>query len=294
MADEEQPVLEKEHEQSTLLSRRAFVTGALAGGAASVVVAAGTGLAVYRTMDTHAEEALAEAESEVARLQGLVALYEKIEKVGLDGILQTGMVAVAAPLEIVQRGAELLKGGLEGIETAVLALREALPSATEAFAWLKGTVETLADAIDRLHGATEKVVERATDNRVATTLGNALQSVLSHLPFSWGDKIREAFDWLVTLIAHADDLVRDLNVRLLEPVEQRWFSSDQGKGLGAAFLDPLVERLLDPLEAHLGELAGLVDAWQAKLAAPAQQALEERSRLREEIALYREREGLPR
>jgi hypothetical protein len=137
-------------------------------------------------------------------------------------------------------------------------------------------------------------VVKATDNRVATTLGDALKWVLDRLPFNWGEKIRDAFDRLVTLIGYTDDLVRDINSRLVEPVEQKWFSSEEGKGLGATFLDPLVEHVLDPLEAHLGELAALVEAWQAKLVAPAQSALEERSRVREEIAQYRERHSLPR
>jgi hypothetical protein len=195
---------------------------------------------------------------------------------------------------VVQQGAELLKKGLEVVEAAVVVFSEALPSTKEAFAWLKNQVEALADAIERLHSAMETVVDRATDNRVATTLGNALDWVLDLLPFNWGEKIRDAFDRLVTLIGQTDDLVRDVNSRLLEPVEQRWFPNDGSGGLGDALLDPLVERLLDPLEEHLGKLAALVDAWQATLLAPAQKALGERRQVREEIALYREKHGMPR
>jgi hypothetical protein len=295
MTDEEQQlVMDEDYEKTRLVSRRAFLSGTLAGGAAGIVAAAGTGLGVYKVFDARSQEALAAAESEVERLRGLVELYEKIEKVGLDGILQTGMAAVAVPLEVVQQGAELLKKGLEVIEAGVVAFREALPSTKEAFAWVKSQIETLADAIERLDSAMETVVDRATDNRVATTLGNALHWVLDRLPFHWGEKIRDAFDRVVTLIGQTDDLVRDVNSRLLEPVEQRWFPNDESGGLGPALLDPLVGRVLDPLEEHLGKLAALVDAWQATLVAPAQKAMGERRQIREEIALYRENHGMPR
>jgi hypothetical protein len=299
VSEEQQPIAEVEPvggedngEGRRPVTRRAFLTGVLAGGAAGLAVAAGTGLGVYQVQDSRLLEVQAAAESEVIRLQGLVELYEKIEKVGLDGILQTGMVAVAAPLELVQRGAETLKKGLELIEAGVASLQEALPSAGEAVAWLKAKVEALADGIEKVQAAVDRFLDRATDNSVAARLAEALKWVLDRLPFEWGDKARDAFDRLVELIGRADELVREANTRLLDPVEQRWFSDDATRGVGPTFLTPLVEHLLDPLEAHLGKLAGLADAWQAKLAEPAQQALEERGRLREEIVEYRAKHGL--
>ena len=294
IVDLESIASEAQEEQPAQVSRRAFLSGTLAGGAAGLAVAAGTGLGVYQVADARAKEALAAAEQEMARLQGLVELYERLERIGLDGILQTGMVAVVAPLEVVQRGAEALKKGLELIEEAVVSLREALPSALEAFTWLRGRIDALADGIQLLHSAVDRLLDRVTDNPVADKLAEALAWVLDRLPFEWGEKVRGAFTRLVELIGGADDLVRDANSRLLEPVEKKWFSSDGSPGLGSTFLDPLVQRVLDPLEAHLGELAALVQVWQTKLMAPAQKALEERGTVRAEIADYRARHGLPR
>ena len=288
-----EPIGDEQGDQPAPVSRREFLTGALAGGAAGLVVAAGTGLGVYRVVDARAREALAAAESEVARLQGLVELYEKIEKVGLDGILQSGMVAVSAPLELVQQGAAALKKGLELLEAAVLSLRDDLPGASEAFSWLRGRVSALADGIEMLEAAVGRLLGSLADNPVARKLSEALQWVLDRLPFEWGDQVRDAFDRIVEVVGGADTLVREIDARFLEPVEERWFSTENGRGLGAAFLDPLVDKVLDPLEAHLGKLAELMDAWQTKLAAPVRRALEERERLRAEIAAYRDTHGLP-
>jgi chorismate mutase len=62
--------------------------------------------------------------------------------------------------------------------------------------------------------------------------------------------------------------------------------------LGAALVNPLIEHILDPLEAHLEDLATLADTWQRKLVAPTQEALEERAQVREEIARYKTTHGL--
>jgi hypothetical protein len=37
-----------------------------------------------------------------------------------------------------------------------------------------------------------------------------------------------------------------------------WFSEEKGKGLKAGLIDPIVTKLLAPLEAFLGKLAELV------------------------------------
>jgi hypothetical protein len=117
------------------LSRRQFLRGGLAGGAAGLAVAAGTGVAVWQISDAELQATLDNADAEIARLQGLVDLYEGLEKVGLDAVLQTGTAAVALPLEAVELGAKTLKSGLELIEKVLLSLEEALPTAQESISW---------------------------------------------------------------------------------------------------------------------------------------------------------------
>lgn len=278
-------------EQVKAISRRRFLSGAIAGGVAGLAVAAGTGVAVYQVADAQGQQAMESAQAEIARLQGLVDLYERLEKVGLDSILQTGMAALAMPLGVVEQGARFLKQGLELIEKALLSLREAVPTAQEALAWLESQVSALAAGVEKLEAAIARAVEKAGDTPVSEALNNMLKRTLDLLPFNWGDKIREAFQKLVALIQNTDELVRGINTRLLEPVQQKWFSTQEGQGVEANFLGPLVVHVLDPLEAHLGNLAALTDAWQTRLEAPARRALEERGRVRMEISRYKQDHG---
>jgi hypothetical protein len=85
-------------------------------------------------------------------------------------------------------------------------------------------------------------------------------------------------------VTSVDRLVEGSNTQLLEPLRETWFSADGGKGIGASFVDPLVEQVLDPLEAHLEDLVVLADVWQDWLLAPTHLALEERARVCEGIA----------
>lgn len=282
--------------EQAAVSRRKFLTGAVAGGAAGLAVAAGTGAAVWKVVDAEAQAELQSAQeaaaADIARLEGLVGLYENLEKVGLDAILQTGMMAMALPLEAVEAGARILKKGLDWAEQALITLAEALPTAQESLVWLEEQVSSVAGAISQVEASIGQALERATQSAIGQAMQDFGRMVLDRLPFGLGGGIREVLDGLVELVTSVDELVMGINTRLLEPLRQNWFSAEQDEGLAASLVDPLVENVLDPLEAHLGNLSVLADTWQAELMAPTQRALAERKRLRKEITDYKEEHGL--
>jgi hypothetical protein len=283
---------ETPQDQEERVSRRGFLRGGLAGGAAGLAIAAGSGVAVWKIADAETQAVLANADAEIARLQGLVALYEDLEKAGLDAILQTGMAAVALPLEAVEVGAKSLKGGLVLVEDALLGLEQALPTAQESILWLEAQVSALAAGVGTLETALGQVLEQAGSLRAVEALRDFSSMILDNLPFGLGDKIRGVFDGLVGVLTGLDDLIEGVNTRVLEPLSEKWFSADDGQGLGASLVRLLVEHLLDPLEEHLGNLAALVDAWQGNLTAPTRQALEQRAKIRENITRYKQDHGL--
>jgi hypothetical protein len=282
LSDDSQPADEQE-----LLSRRRFLAGAAAGGAAGLAVAAGTGVAVWNTVDNQAQADLNAAQAEIARLQSLVDMYEDLEKIGLDAIISTGMKALALPLEAVELGAKALKSGLDWAEGALLSLQEALPTAQESILWLEGQVSAIADGIEKLETALGNALEKATDNAVAEALEDLANMILDNLPFGLGDKIRQVLDGMVALVTSVDELVEGINTFFLEPMREKWFATEHGGGVGATLIDPLVEHVLDPVEPHLESLAALADTWQQELVSPAERALAERAEIREDIARYR-------
>lgn len=301
-------------DEQAQVSRRKFLTGAIAGGAAGLAVAAGTSVAVWKVSDSEllsSQEAanaelkaakdaaeldlqdLAEnAAEEVARLLGLLDLYEELDKIGLDGIIAKGLAAVALPLGAVEAGARALKSGLEWAEGALQTVAEAVPTAQESLLWLEAQVSAVADAIEKLENGVAQALDRATDNAVGEAVKEFTTKILDALPFGLGDRFRAALAGLVALVTSVDDLVEGINTKLLAPLRENWFSGEDGEGMGGTFLDPLVEKILDPLEEHLDSLAALADTVQSELTAPTQEAMAERDRLRAEIARYKDEYGL--
>jgi hypothetical protein len=280
------PVLGDPAAAQTELSRRQFLSGTLAGGAAGLAVAAGTGVGAWKIMDARAQAELDVAQREIERLRGLLKLYEELEKVGLDAILHTGMLAVALPLEGLERGALVLKRGLDIIEGSLLSIQESLPDTQEAMIWLEDRVADLAEGVGRLEQALGKALDRAGENPFVQAMEDLVNLVLDRLPLGLGNRIRDALEAVVQVLTSVDDTISGINTSVLVPLREKWFSTQEGKGVGAALIDPLILHVLDPLEAHLASLASLVDAWQSTLMAPAQAALEQRARVRESMSQY--------
>ena len=205
-------------DEQARVSRRKFLTGAVAGGAAGLAVAAGTSVAVWKVSDSELlsarEAANAELEAakgaadlelqafvenaaeEVAQLLGLLDLYEELDKIGLDGIIEKGLAAVALPLGAVEAGARALKSGLEWAENALRTVGEAVPTAQESLLWLEAQVSAVSDAIEKLEKGVAQALDRATDNAVGEAVKEFTTKILDILPFGLGDRFRDAWrDW---------------------------------------------------------------------------------------------------
>jgi hypothetical protein len=161
---------EKPGEEDEAVSRRQFLTGAVVGGAAGLAVAAGTSVTVWKVADAGTQEVLDASAAEIERLQGLVDLYQDLEKIGLDSILRAGMSAVTLPIEGVTLGAKALKGGLDAVEAALISLEEALPTARESMLWLETRVSAIADGIEKLETALYQALDKATGSPIAEAL----------------------------------------------------------------------------------------------------------------------------
>jgi hypothetical protein len=273
------------------MTRRRFLQGALVGGVAGLAVGAGGGLVAWET-GTAAGRTAAELEAtaEALKLKGLLALYENLEKIGLDTIVSTGVAAVGLMLEGAESGSLAIKAGLDTVERLLLDFEEAFPTIRAGIEWTEGVVSAFADKLQALEDAIQGVLEKAQP--ITEALGSFFNFVLDLLPFGYGDKIRVTLDRIDDIVTSIPQAVEGINTKLLEPLRRDWFSEEEGKGLKGGLIDPIVTRLLDPLEAFLGKLAELVGSWEEKLSGPIQKAISERDAIREQIARYQAEEGL--
>jgi hypothetical protein len=256
------------------MSRRKLLMGAGAGGA---VLAAGACGAVGFAART-------QYEAELVKLRTLLALYQQLEKVGLDGIIATGMVLVRTALDVVKTGVRLLRDGVTAVDTAIKNFQSAL--------------ETLRTAANTASQVLNEVIQktRAAEGPIIAVLGTALplaeaisgffRSLISKIPFGVGDEINRAVSALVEFIRAVPAAVETISSRLLAPLRDMFFPTYGDSMAKTRLFDPITLNLLEPLKKFLTDIETFIDKWEKDFTAPVQKALDERAQVRQKIVAF--------
>ncbi|RME43874.1 MAG: hypothetical protein D6791_14470 [Chloroflexi bacterium] len=293
-------------DEPRLLSRRQLLAGLLAGGAAlgtsnlaTAWYAREQGIVVGRQAGAEAARAQMMAESsptwhqmqaEIDALRGLVAHYEALESIDLDGAVAGSIErfeAVIASLRAVSRpvvdGIDAVRAGLERFEAAVPAIRQGIAHVDDA-------LNALDERLDALRQVLAEIVERAEP--IAEGLGAFFDTVLERIPFGVGERIEMVVQRLRQLIEAVPATVVAVRERLLGPLQTTWFADPDEDGVEAGLLAPIRTRLLDPTEQLMSSLDDVAANWQHEVVEPARQALAQREAARKALAAYRQRHGL--
>ncbi len=270
-------------EKTVGLTRRQVITTAAAGGAALVVTGLG-GAAVGSAVTT------AQYELELIKLRALVALYEQLERVGLDAILAAGMNIVRGALDAVKGGVTLLRDGIAAVETALKnfqATLDALGAAANAAGQLLG------DLAGKFHAAEGVVVAvLGTATPLAESISGFFNALLAKIPFGIGDDIRRAVNALIDMIRAIPAAIDVMTNQLLAPLRDNFFPTRGDPAVKANLIDPVVKNVLEPLKKMLSDVATLVDHWEKDLATPVQAALTNRQKIRDQITEYKKQNSI--
>jgi hypothetical protein len=272
------------------ISRGQFLAGLAAGGAVLVSTNLATGM-VAGSLGTKAGQATAqmEAEVELLKLRGLVTLYENLEQVGLDALLSTGLLLVSASLQGLESGITVLESGVRAVDAGVTAFELSFPTIRRGLIAVENVFSGLEARLARLEELMGEVQEMVSP--LSDAVGSFFSSIVERIP-RVGPAMLDALDRISDLVGSLPDAIGEVKRRLLEPLREEWFTDDDESGLKGKLLNPIQERLLEPLESFLSDLADAVDTWQQRLLTPAEQALTEREIIREQIVDYKEREGI--
>lgn len=263
-------------ETKPTLSRRRLLIGAGAGGA---VLAAGACGAVGFA-------ARAQYEAELAKLRTLVGLYQQLEKVGLDGVIASGMGVVRAALDAVKTGVRLLRDGVTAVETAIKNFQ--------------GALDILKTAANNASQVLTEVIQktRAVEGPIIAVLGTALplaesisgffRSLIGKIPLGVGDDINKAISTLIDLIRSIPTTVDTISSKLLAPLRDMFFPTAGDSMAKTRLFDPITQNLLEPLKSFLTDIESLIDKWEKDFSAPVQKALDERAQIRQKIVAYLE------
>ena len=273
------------------LTRREMVTALAAGGAALVVTNAGTALVSGRIStaiaNRRAQVKIDDLQAKVARLEKQLALYEDMERIGLDKLIRAILEAYDRFWPPVRATAGLLLGAVRTTEDALSHFELKLPT-------MRSTTRMLADLLTGMEAQIQSAQDTLNGILQRTgPIGEAVRGFITWLlnrnPFGITDTVREAADRLSALVAGFPLLISDVRKRLLGPLDEEWLPSTAGLGLQGILFDPLRSGLLTPLRTHLEEIDNAARNWERD-SAPIRAALAERERLRAEIAQLEQEE----
>lgn len=267
------------------LSRRTALIALAAGGAALVTTNGGTALVTERISTTlanrRAQAKIDELQGKVDRLERQLALYEDMERIGLDKLIRAILETYDRFWPPVRSAVRLLLGALGAAEEALTHFELKLPTMRSATRILGDLLTGLEAQIQSAQDALNGLLKRT--GPIGEAVSGFLSWLLNRNPFGITTAVREASDRLSALVAGIPPLIADVRRRLLGPLDEEWLATAVGEGLQGILFDPLRTNLLTPLRAHLEEIEKAASDWEEE-ARPVRAALAEREKIRAEIA----------
>jgi predicted Fe-Mo cluster-binding NifX family protein len=268
------------------LSRRQFLTTAALSGLTLTVGAVGGAVVGSQNAQNAAEVELAQARARLEKYARIIALYEQLEKVGIDTIVATGMSIMRGALDALRAGIQTVRAGINTVESALknfLNLLDTLRSPADVVA------RVLADLTQKFQAA-ESVIKAVlgTTQPLAEAIGSFFSALLQKIPIV-GEEIRRATTALSELVRAIPAVIDAVLNQLLKPLRENFFPATGDPKIKIDLVVPTQTRLLEPLKKFLDDVEAALARWENEFVKPVQAALDERAKIRKQIAeLYQE------
>ena len=268
------------------LSRRGFLKGVLLMGLLGSLSTTGAAYAGFRSGKVAGRTAAEIRLSlEIARLRGLLALYQSLEAVGIDRILEQGLASVGALLNASDIGLAALGQGLNSVALGLERLETLLDGFSDQVNAAKSRLEGILHLFQSLLNRVRALLEPAEQaGNLVLALGN---KILGRLPFGLADKVRPFFQDVAQVVEDVPAAVEEVLNDVLDPIQELWLQKQGSVGLYPWVIQPFRERVLTPWREQVETWRALVQHWHQDLVEPASEALEERKRIRAQIESYR-------
>ncbi len=268
------------------ISRRTLIYGATAGGAALLVTNVANTLASTR-IATDATQARAQTridalETEVRHLQAQLALYQDLERIGLDRLIGGALDLYDRLWPPVRKGVALLLEGLRTVEEGLSHFEAGLPSLLGAVQTVHSLFASVEDHVREVEDLISGVLKRVAP--IGEAVGDFLAWLVGKIPFGVGASVLQAGDRLGALAGAVPDIIADARLRLLRPLDDDWLATGEGEGLQGRLMKPLRDALITPLRGHLEEVQRLSGDWDETVARPLRAALAERQQIRDKLS----------
>jgi hypothetical protein len=245
--------------------------------------------AELRTQLTNMQAALDQVNARLARTTELVSLYDRLESVGLDGVVQSGLSAMAGALTGMAGPSLTLRGGIDSARGLLTMFENALPDLQSAMTWLGDHVVRLKVGLWSVERSAQQTVNSAVAG-IAAVFGGFTGFVIDNLPFNIGKKVRETLSATLGVLSTLTQLTDAAADQVLLKVSKH--VDDGPQSWKKTLIAPLRDTTLAAADAVLNAASTTGSTYQSSLESPAAAVLEKRRLVRDEIARHRAAHGI--
>jgi hypothetical protein len=223
---------------------------------------------------------------EVTLLSGLVALYEQLEAIDLESVLDSGIITVEETFDDLLLQVPMVQEGLASGREALIGLESQIPSLESGRLWLVGQFDILGTHLDDLEMTLKAAIKTA--GPILHQLGQWFEDILKWLPFGIGDKAGSTMDSLSQVLQDILQTKEDLPDQIAGPLANLLDKEGDKTAIERNLINPLREDLINPTAQAMEQTRSLGAMFKADLVAPFTSVVEERNTIIALIADYRQ------
>jgi hypothetical protein len=221
----------------------------------------------------------------LSRNRELVSLFDQLNAVNLDDVVQGGLAAAAGSLSGALALGPLVMQGVNAGRTLLASFEQTLPVFREAMTWLGDQVLNLRLGLYTIEATARKTIGAAL-NGLNTVFGGFISYVLDHLPFNLGANVKATLNATQTILAGLADVLDGTDQKVLGTISP--LVSEGPLDLAKTLVEPLREQTLKPAEQIVSALDEANQAFKTSLESPARLALAQRAEIHSKIEAFRQ------
>ncbi|MCP4363319.1 MAG: twin-arginine translocation signal domain-containing protein [Chloroflexi bacterium] len=230
---------------------------------------------------------LAQSNEQLTILAGLISLYEQLEQVDLDVVLDEGFTAVSGAVTNLLDDIPTLEEGVEAGKVALAQVEDHLPVLENGRAWLDshtGKLDIYFQSIENLLQETLKATASFLQ-----MLNDWFEGIKKWLPFGIGRSATNIMQSITTLLLETPATVSGLNTNIAQPLNV-WLAKDEQNeaALQKTLIKPLREDVLEKTGSTFAKARTLESTYAMNLKEPVETAVTNQKTVRGLITAYRE------
>jgi uncharacterized phage infection (PIP) family protein YhgE len=243
-----------------------------------------TGLAEAQSQTMTAQDQLNAANSQLDQFRQLIALYEQLENIGLDGLTRDGLATMSTGIAAATGLMPMVSGGLQTAGDLLSGFEKLIPDFNDGLTWLNDQIIKLKLGLMLVENSAQKVASSAAVG-VVGAFGGFMKFVLDYLPFNIGQKSRAALESTQAYITQSTVLTEGANERVFGKMSR--YVAKGPENWQKKLVAPIREQTLAPVGQLLAALTDSQTQFTEKVDRPVQAALTQRAAVRDQIAAFR-------